>query len=94
MFTVGYHKGAMLIKTLNEKEINHRNIRELKHLIIQLMQNPYQKIILDLKHIKQIEPKIIEPLKNLVILANNKNVSLFIINNTSLSNELILQEAR
>ncbi len=92
MFTVGYQKGAMLIKSLDEKEINHRNINELKHLIIQLMQNPYQKIILDLKHIRHVEPQTLEALKNLAVIAGSKNVSLSIINNNNISKEILLQE--
>ena len=75
MFSVGYHNKAMVISSIDIKRIDFRNIKKLRSLIIQLLQNSCGKIILDIQGVRFIDSRAFEVLDNLINITKRLNIS-------------------
>lgn len=80
MFKVGFHKKSMIIKAINISSISTENIEMLRRLVIQLIQNPCRKILLDLNGIETIDKKSIEVISKLINLTDTQHSSLAFLN--------------
>lgn len=80
MFSVGYFNKSMVINAINISRISFQNIEKLRCLVIQLLQNPCKKIILDFNGVKFIDSQSFEVIDRLHFLANSHNVDLYFTN--------------
>lgn len=80
MFKVGFHKKSMIIKAINISSISTENIEMLRRLVIQLIQNPCRKILLDLNGIESIDSQSIEVIGKLIHLTVTQHSSLAFLN--------------
>ncbi len=80
MFSVGYNNKSMVINTIQVHQIGSRNIEKLRRLIIQLLRNPYGKIVLNIAGVKSIDRTAIKTFYRLHKLADKQNVELSFAN--------------
>lgn len=76
MFSVGYFNKSMVIYTTNIRRISFQNIEKLRRLIIQLLQNPCKRIVLDLSSVRFIDSQAFEVIDRLNKLANSHSIKL------------------
>jgi anti-anti-sigma factor len=88
MFTAENNNEVMVINAINTHRISFQNIDELRNLINQTLENPCNKIILDLQGVKFIDSASFATIGQLIKLSNQKRIDFAFANIDSELKEL------
>lgn len=80
MFSLVFQNKAMVIRTTDVSQLSSANIENLRHLVIQSLCNPHNRIVLDFQDIDKIDKTALLVLNRLYSLASKQGVILEFIN--------------